>query len=184
MAEVIAVRYAEALFNVALEKKLLDRTSADIAHVLEVCADNPDLLRFFSLPDVESSQKEALVDRLFREDAEEPIMGLLHVLIRADRIDQMEDIFTDYNRRVMEYERRARAVVTSAAPLSQAEIANVRAALAKALQKEIEIDTEVDPSLIGGLVVRVGDAVFDNSIRSSLSKMSRHLRGLRIVENT
>lgn len=183
MAEVIAVRYAEALFSVAEEKDLLTRTAQDINCVRTVFSENPDLVRVLAMPDVIPEKKESLISRIFQEDLEEPMLGLLHVLIRKDRIGQMEEVFTEFEDRLMEWEKKCRVTVTSAAPLSDAEIDKIRNTLAKSMDKEILVDTVIDPSLIGGLVVRVGDVVFDNSIRSSLSKMSRHLRELRISES-
>ena len=183
MAEVIAVRYAEALFSVAEEKDLLTRTAKDITCVRTVLAENPDLVNVLAMPDVIPEKKAELLNRIFQEDLEEPMLGLLTVLVRKGRIGQIDEVFAEFEERLIEWEKKCRVTVTSAAALSDAEVSKIRETLAKSMQKEILIDTVIDPSLIGGLVVRVGDVVFDNSIRSSLSKMSRHLRELRISES-
>ena len=78
------------------------------------------------------------------------------------------------------HNRQAIAVVTSAKALSEEELAKIRETLAKASGKEILLEAKVDPSLIGGVVVRLDDMIYDNSIKSQLSRLTRHLRDVRI----
>ena len=182
MVEIVAERYAKALFDAAVDANCLEQAVKDVETVRETVASNPDLMRFLLLPNITREQKIDALQKIFNGVLGEPVLGFLHVLVRADRVDSLIPIFDDFDKKVMEHDRTVRALVTSAEPLKESELAQIRKTLEKAADKKIILETRIDPSLIGGLVVRVNDLIYDNSIKSQLAKMTRHLRGLRMSD--
>lgn len=182
MVEVVAERYAKALFDAALDAKCIEKAEKDCKAVRAAAESNPELMRFLLMPNISREQKLDAVRRIFTGEVGEPMLGFLHVLVQADRSEHLIQILEAFERMVMEYTRTVRATVTSARPLTDAELAQIRETLEKAADKTIILETDVDPSLIGGLVVRVNDMIYDNSIKSQLARMTRHLRGLRISD--
>ena len=180
MVEIIAERYAKALFDAALDQGRLDETLNDSRTLRRVLDENPDLVRFLAMPNIGVEQKLDATARIFRQSIGEPLMGFLHVLIRADRTAHLLQVFEGFEDMYRVHNRQAIAVVTSAKALSEEEIAKIRETLAKASGKEILLEAKVDPSLIGGVVVRLDDMIYDNSIKSQLSRLTRHLRDVRI----
>ena len=180
MVEIIAERYAKALFDAALDQGRLDETLNDSRTVRRVLDENPDLVRFCAMPNIGVEQKLDATARIFRQSIGEPLMGFLHVLIRADRTAHLLQVFEGFEDMYRVHNRQAIAVVTSAKALSEEELAKIRETLAKASGKEILLEAKVDPSLIGGVVVRLDDMIYDNSIKSQLSRLTRHLRDVRI----
>lgn len=179
MVEVIAERYAKALFDAALDQDVLDKTLNDSRTVRRVLDENPDLVRFLAMPNMGVEQKLDAAARIFRQSIGEPLMGFLHVLIRADRTAHLLQVFDEFEGMYRVHNRQAIAVVTSAKALSEPELEKIRETLSRSSGKEILLEAKVDPSLIGGIVVRLDDMIYDNSIKSQLSRMTRHLRGVR-----
>ncbi len=181
MADVVAERYAEALFDLAREKNLLERTEEDAHFVRSLLAKHPELYRYLQLPDVTIERKQESMDRILRESVAHPMAGLIRLMIQKARIPYLDAVLERYLELLMAYRKQIRVQITSAAPLSGEESARILRALETALQKKVLPETQVDPSLIGGLIVRVGDVVYDNSIRSSMERLTRHLTDLRVA---
>ena len=182
MAEIV-LTYAKALFDAAAEADRKEPCLKDALSVLNVIRENPDFERILRSPEITADEKTRLIVRVFGADISEPFMGFLHVLVRKGRIENLEQIVREFEAMVEESENRVTAQVSSAAELSEAEKEKLIRTLEKSTGKTVRLHTMVDPSLIGGLVVRVKDKIYDNSIRSSLAKMSRHLKDVRISED-
>ena len=105
------------------------------------------------------------------------VINFVNVLIDRKRIDQLAGIETAFRGKVDEIRGITRGEVTSAEPLAKDELERVTDALSKISGKQVLVTTKVDPSLIGGLVARVGDMVFDGTIRTQLNQLKESLKG-------
>ena len=182
MADVIAERYSQALFDLAKEKDLLQKTEDDVLFVQGLMKDHPELYRYLQLPDVSVDRKKKAIEHIVEGSVDRPMIGLLQLLIQKSRIAWLSEILSGYMSLLREERGQIQARITSAAALSSQELEKIVKTLEHSLHKEILAEPVVDPSLIGGVVVRVGDTVYDNSIRSSLTRLSKHLKDLRIVD--
>ncbi len=182
MAEVV-LRYAQALFDTAVENGRVLPALSDARFVRQVFVDNPELMKFLKSPETMTEEKIHLNERVFDGQIGEPMLGFLHVVIRKGRIENLVEMLDQFEEMVQDEQNRVVASVTSAKELTAEERSRLLDTLTRSTQKEVILDTKIDPSLIGGLVVRVKDKVYDNSIRSSLTQLSKHLKGIRITED-
>lgn len=184
MADVIAERYSQALFDLAREKNLLEETSEDVLFVQSLMGDHPELYRFLELPDVSVDRKKQAMAHIVEGSVRQPMAGLLQLLIQKARIPYLAEILDGYQDMLRDTKGQVQVWVTTAVELSAEELQKIVRTLEKSLHKEILAEQVVDPSVLGGVIVRVGDKVFDNSIRSSLERLSKHLKTFRMQEES
>lgn len=183
MADVIAERYSQALFELAKEKDMLEKTAQDVLFVQSLMDEHPELYRYLQLPDVSVDRKKTAMERILEGSVDRPMAGLIQLLIQKSRIGYLTEILAGYQNLLRDEKQQVQVSVTSAVSLSEAELSKIVKTLEQSLHKEILMEQIVDSSLIGGVIVRVGDKVYDNSIRSSLERLSRHLKDFRIGDN-
>ena len=183
MADVIAERYSQALFDLAKEKDLLEETLEDVLFVQSLMEEHPELYRYLNLPGVSVERKKTAMAHIAEGSVRRPMAGLLQLLIQKARIPYLNEILNSYKGLLRNERGQVQARITSAVALSNEELLKIIKTLEQSLHKEILAEQIVDPSIIGGVVVRVGDKVYDNSIRSSLDRLSRHLKGYQIKDD-
>ena len=175
MASIIAKRYGKALFDLAQDKTGLDRMQAGAERIETLWKTQPQLKDMLLLPTMSKDEKKRVLAAIIDDDVSEDMLGLLYLLIDKGRILYLPEILQEYQRLRMEEARIAKAYVKSAVSLTKEEEERVQKSLEKALKREVVLQTEVDADLIGGLVVRVGDQIFDNSLRTKLQNMKKDL---------
>jgi F-type H+-transporting ATPase subunit delta len=173
--ESVARRYAAALFAQALQAKTLDIVHQDLGTVALAAEKVPPLKALLNQPLVTEARKKAALQAAFGEKVGKPTLGFLDLLIDKRRIGILPEIYAEFDRKVREHNNVALAEATSAIPLTPAEMNALKASLEKRTGKTIELRTEVDPSLIGGVMVRIGDNVLDGTVKSQLERLREHL---------
>jgi F-type H+-transporting ATPase subunit delta len=169
-------RYARSLADVAFELGEVEAVSSDLATYREVFRAVPDLLVAFDSPAVPRDAKDrVLLELLARYRARKVTGNFLRVLLQHNRIRFFDQIYESYVKNVDERRGIVSAKVTTAVPLSERESAKLRQSLSKATGKIVNLDLQMDPGLLGGLVVQVGSTVYDGSIRKQLAEMRKHL---------
>jgi F-type H+-transporting ATPase subunit delta len=171
-----AARYAIALFDVALKESDPAQIERDIAAFAELMSHNVELHGALTNPAVPASAKHQIVDALAqRLNTARPAHKLLLLLADRDRLGVMPDLLEVYRERLMEHQQVVRAEVTTAAPLPAERVAELQQKLAKVTGRRIDMKTNVDPSIIGGVVTRIGSTVYDGSIATQLAKLRERL---------
>ena len=166
MARASARRHAQAAFQIALERGELDAWRGDLEMISEAMKD-PIILAFLENPRIHFSEKTRILSQ--RLEGINPLaMNLALLLVAKGRLGLVEDLVVEYNRLVDEHQGIAHAEVATAVPLEPEEKDKLVNCLGDMVGKEIALTTRVDPSLIGGLVARVGDKLIDGSTRSRL----------------
>ena len=171
----MAGRYATALFELALEANSIDAVLADLQRFDGLLAESADLARLVRSPvftaDAQSRAVAAVIDRA-------GITGLaaqfLKVLTQNRRLFAVRDVIKAYGALVARHKGEVTAQVTVAEPLSEAHQAEIKNTLNAVTGKDVKVDVKVDPSIIGGLVVKLGSRMVDSSLRTKLN-------GLRIA---
>jgi len=164
-----ARRYAEAAFDVARKTGSLDDWEEQLAAVAAILAD-PSLSRAFTSPVVPGDRKEELILGAFPE-MEATVRNFLVLLVRQDRLDLLPDIVATFRAMLNDHRGIQVVEITTAEPLGQVDRDHVAAQLAQHLGQQVTIETRVDPTIIGGLVARVGDKVLDGSVRGRLDRL-------------
>lgn len=168
----VAERYASALFELARDEGALDAVAADLDSFQALLAESEDLTRLVRSPVFTSDEQTRAVTAILGKAG---IKGLAANLIKVAagnrRLFAVPEMIVGYRRMLARERGEISASVTSAEPLSETQVAAVKAALKEAMGKDVLLDQKVDPSLIGGLVVQVGSRMIDTSLRTKLNAM-------------
>jgi F-type H+-transporting ATPase subunit delta len=173
MASRAAKRYAQAILSLAKERGTLDRWQSDLSVLNEVMT-NPVAAAYLSNPNVSVVDKQALLDEALATALPEA-RNLARLLIQRHRLNIIPDLYVMYQNAMLEERGIAVAEVVTAEPLSAAEQQMVRAKLNQLIGKEIELRLQTDPSIIGGIVARVGDQLIDGSVINQLRRLRARL---------
>ena len=174
-----ANRYARALVEVALKEGVdLDGIERQLAAFADLFRQHPTLEKVLLNPAVPTPRKRAAVTQLIERGAMLPIVGkLLTLLAERDRLVLVPDLLAAYRDRLLDYHHVVRAEVTTAAPLSGDRAKSIEASLARVTGRTIALETRIDPSIIGGVVARIGSTIYDGSVTRQLEKMRERLVG-------
>ena len=171
-----ATRYAKALLDVANKESDPDTIERNLAGIVDMMQQHDDLRRVLTSPGTPQSARVGLVKALVeRADLQIPVAKLLAMLAERGRLELLPELLAVYRERLLAHRNIVRASVTSAAPLSGETLQELTASLNSLTGKTVQLDTNVDPSLIGGVVTRIGSTVYDGSIRTQLQKMKQQL---------
>ena len=170
-----ARRYAEAAFQVAQADGTLDRWEADLATAAEILG-RPDVESVVGSPAVPLAQRQAVVQQLLGSRVSPQALRLIALLVERGRVDSLPKVRDDFHRLLNAHRGVVEATVTSAVPLTADETAAIRSRVEAMAGSAIELRTEVNPDLIGGLTVQVRDRLLDASIRGRLERLRSQLQ--------
>ncbi|WP_420394450.1 F0F1 ATP synthase subunit delta [Acuticoccus sp.] len=171
----VAQRYASALFELARERDALEETERDAALVRRMIAESEDLRRLVKSPVFSADdQVRALGAVLASHDVAGLVANFARLVASNRRLFALPDMLDAFATLMARHRGETLAVVTSAEPLSDAQRTALEEALAQKAGGTVQLQTSVDPSLIGGLVVRLGSQMIDTSVRT-------RLQGLRLA---
>ena len=181
MAKLVSKTYGEALFELAKEQNTLDAVQEEAVAILEIFEQNEELVKLLNHPKISKEEKIAVIENIFKGRASDEMVGFLVLIVEKGRYNEICQIFTYFLEQVKEFKRIGVAYVTSATPLTaeqQKKIEEKLLATTKYIQFEMHFD--VDKSLIGGMVIRIGDRVVDSSIRTKLNQMTQTLSKVQL----
>ncbi|GAB6062648.1 F0F1 ATP synthase subunit delta [Deferrisoma palaeochoriense] len=168
----IARRYAKALFELARDAGRAEEVGRELREIYELLSTNPELRATLLTPvlprRVKAEVLAALLERLGPSDL---VANFLRVLLEARKLPVLSDILEAYEALADEAAGRVRGEVLTALPLEPDEVEAIRTALAKRLEKEVQLSARQDPEILGGVVARVGNLVFDASLRTQLQRL-------------
>ena len=168
-------RHAEAAFEVALADGSLDRWQADLATAADLLG-RPDVAPTVGSPAVPLAQRQGVVEQLLGARISPQALRLVSLLVERGKVDGLPKISEDYNRLLNAHRGVVEATVTSAVPLTPDETAAIRSRVEAMAGSAVELRTQVDPALIGGLTVQVRDRLLDASIRGRLERLRSQLQ--------
>jgi F-type H+-transporting ATPase subunit delta len=166
-------RYAQAAFQLALEADALDQWGQELRQVAQATSD-PELRAFWEHAKVPTDQKLALVNQAL-PDSQPLVRNLISLLVMRGLAGRLPDIYDEYRRLLNEHQGRVQVDVTSAVPLEDAQRDRITTVLRGIVNKDIELVTHVDPSILGGLVLMVEDKLMDGSTRARLERLRRNM---------
>jgi len=174
----LAGRYALALFELAEEQKAVDAVSADLASLRKAMESSADLKRLVKSP-VFSAEDHAKALKAILEKMGANALTIKFLLLLASkrRLSPLAGIIKSYESLVAKSRGETEAEVTAARALSDSEIADLKSALKAKLGKEPRLHSKIDPTLLGGLVVKVGSRMIDSSLRTKLDGLRAAMKG-------
>jgi F-type H+-transporting ATPase subunit delta len=167
-------RYAEAVFELAERDNALDRWHDDLRMAAEVAAD-PDVSRLVDSPRVPMEEREDALQKAFGSQLAPAAFNLVRLLARRQKLELLGPIAAEYQRLLNQRRGVVPAVITSARPLSADEDRAIRDRVAAMTGATLDVTTAIDPALIGGLTVRIGDRLIDASVRGRLERLREQL---------
>jgi F-type H+-transporting ATPase subunit delta len=168
----LARRYATALFELAENDRALIDLETDVGRFSTMHEQSDDLQRFIKSPVFSADdQVRAIASVLDRAEIKGLVANFIKVVAGNRRLFVLPEIITEFRRLIAAHRGEAAAEVTSAEPLSDKHVEEIKAALKAALGKDVALETTVDPSLLGGLVVKVGSRMIDGSLRTKLNSL-------------
>lgn len=167
----VARRYAEALYDFAESSGTVESVDADVSALGTILKQSRELANFFASPIVSREKKAVVVRSLFEDKVSKTTLRFLSQLVDKRRENILGEILEAYQTLRDRQLGVARAVARSAAPLADDERADVRTALERLTGMKIRLQSETDESLIGGVIVRIGDTVYDGSLRNKLNHL-------------
>lgn len=167
--------YARALLDQAEARGLTQQIVQDVVHISEVIRQNPAVARFLSDPSISNRERDQLIDRVFAGKTSDLLVAYLKLVNAKGRLGE----FTQIARAVQNLvDRRAGNLtvdVTVAQQLSDDAVEQVRRQLSEKLQKNVSVKQRIDESIIGGVILKIGDSLIDGSVKAQLEAMKRRL---------
>ena len=181
MAKLVSKTYGDALFAVALEENRMDEFFEAVKVVAEILRTNDEFGKLKNHPKIMKEDKVKIVEDTFSGRIPKEIVGVMTILVTKGRAEEMLSVFDYFIDLVKEEKKIGIASVTTAVRLSDKQKAKVEQKLLDTTKYEtFEMNYSVDASLIGGMVIRIGDRVVDSSIKTKLYELSRELRNVQV----
>ena len=176
MAKLVGATYGEALFELAVEEGRVEELMIEVFLLRELLSENPDFGKLMNHPKVLKEDKLEVLEAVFKGRVSEELVGFLHLIVSKDRYGEIDSILDYFIDEVKQVKGIGVAYVATALDLSEAKKKEVEQKLLSTTSfTRMEMHYQVDESLIGGMVIRIGDRVVDSSIRSKLSGLEREL---------
>jgi F-type H+-transporting ATPase subunit delta len=172
--EEIAEVYSRALFDVAKEKDVLDEIHDELAQFVEELDKNRDLQVFFFSPYFSSQEKKDGISKMI-SGADENFVRFLELLAERHRMPAVFRIKKDFDELYAEERKLLPVTITSAIELDKGLVKDIRKKIEEQTDRKVELTTKVDPDVLGGLVLRVGNKVLDGSIRARLERLRKQV---------
>lgn len=173
---VVAKRYAKALFDLASEQKVIAEAQTQLKLISETIAQDAEIQKFLSLPSIDTEKKVALLKSAFGDSVSTIVMNTLELLISRNRHDAFSAVYEAYTKIASDALGQAQATVYTAQHLSDNELAEVANQFGKITGKTIIAEQIVEPALLGGVQVRIGDRLYDGSLSGKLDRLQKSLK--------
>ena len=174
MAKLVSKTYGEALFELVLEKGTMDEALEELNGVLGVLKEHGELDQLLTHPKISKEEKISVMEQVFKGRISDDVLGFLLILIEKDRYTELPAVAEYFISQVREYKNIGTAQVTSAFPVTEEQKKQIEEKLLSTTDyTAFEMEYQTDPSLIGGVIIRLGDRVVDGSVRNKLAKLAQ-----------
>lgn len=180
MAELVGKRYAEALYEVALELDKLEDFKEEIKAISQVLETEPQLKTIFEHPKLSKEEKKDIVNSIFKGRVSQEILNLCYIVIDKGREAYLTQISEEYIRLSNEKQGIVEAKAITAVPMDDKEMKKLEKQLSKKLDKKVLLSNEIDSTIIGGVLVKIGDKIIDSSIKGRFADLYKDLNNVRV----
>jgi F-type H+-transporting ATPase subunit delta len=175
----LAARYVTALYDIASREKAVDAVERDLQALAGLLVAQPELSRLLANPLLGREQLAKALDAAFAKAGLHPLtLRFLGALARGKRLAALAAIAQQFTERAQRERGEVSAEIISAAPLSKESLAALSGALGKKLGRKMQLSTAVDPSLLGGVVLRMGSQQLDASLAGKLERLGQKLKAV------
>jgi len=175
MAKLVSRAYSEALFEVALEENKVDLFLDEISFVTETFKLHPEFFEFFKTPLVRVDEKKKVIEGIFSDKLSKEMNNFLKIVIDKRRGHFIKQIESEYKKIVNEHKGIIDAVAITSIPLSEEDKTVLQNKLSELTGKVVKLSNDIDESVIGGVLVKIGGKVIDGTIKGRLEEMKESL---------
>ena len=174
---VIAKRYARALFEIATEHNLINEIEQDVIAVNLAIQSSAQFQTFLVHPQIDVSVRKEKLAAIFAGKVSKHVLSLLDLLVERRREAIFPELVKAFVKMANEARNMADAIFVSAVALGSEEIKDIAGKFGNKINKALRVNNVVDPSIIGGLIIRIDDRLYDGSVKGKLSKFKQKLYG-------
>jgi F-type H+-transporting ATPase subunit delta len=167
--------YAEALFTVVKTEGDIERVEDELYRFGKLLESNNELKQALSAPKVDLSERVKVVEELLADKVSPHTLGMIVFVLAQERGRQLPEILESLSELAAEARAAVVAEVRSAAPLDDKQVKELASALSNATKKKVEVKVIVDPSILGGIVTKIGDTVIDGSVKRRLEQLKEQV---------
>lgn len=176
MAKLISKTYGEALFEIAMEENKMDELFEEVQATAQILKENPELHQLLMHPKISKEEKISVTESIFKGRISDELTGFLNLVIQKERYGELNAILQYFVDKIKEEKGIGIAYVTTAMELKESQKKQIVDKLLETTgYKEMEMHYEVDDTIIGGMVIRIGDRVVDSTIKSKLELLKKQL---------
>ncbi|MEL7567308.1 MAG: ATP synthase F1 subunit delta [Dehalobacterium sp.] len=172
----IARRYAQAIFEIAREQNAVEKFAQDLKTIVDSIEKNPDIKKFIYGRLIPAEAKKEIIAKMITPEMNQMVVNFIYLIMDKSRENYLTGIVDAFDQLAAEEKKIVPAQVLSAIPLTKDQLAKLEAKLSEKTGRSVKAQITVDPSLIGGLAVRIGDIVYDGSIVKQLGMLKEHLQ--------
>lgn len=173
---IISTRYSRALFQTALDRKILDKVNKDMIYISEVCKVK-EAAEFLQNPVIVPSKKIEVFHKLLSENVEGITLSMIDLLVKNGRENYLPSIARVFISETLRYKGITKSVLTTAYKVDENIRKRMIALISDTFKTRVELQEVVDPEIIGGFILRVEDSYIDASVRNKLNKIMKELKG-------
>lgn len=182
MAKLVSATYGDALFDLAVQESKVDSLYAEAKVCLQAFEENSELGRLLNHPKIEKSEKEKVIENSFGSFVSKDMTGLLVIMVSKDRQNSILETLEYFLDKVKEYKGIGTVTVLTAKKLTGEQKEKiVSKLLATTKYNQLDVTYVVDETLIGGIVIRIGDRVVDSSIKTKLDELAKDLKKIQLA---
>jgi F-type H+-transporting ATPase subunit delta len=180
----ISSRYAKSLIDLALERNELEAVVKDI-EVFNKVAENKDFSMLLKSPIINTTKKQAIFSAVLDGKIGKTTASFFDIILRKGRESVLTDISAAFMAQYKQLKKISTATLTTASPLNEATLADIKAKLlaSNITMDQLELKTKVDPNIIGGFVIEVGDKLYDASVQHKLDQLKKEFSGNQYVKS-
>ena len=181
MAKLVSQTYGEALVELANEEGIASSMLEEIQSVREILKSNPEFVKLMLHPGIAKQEKLQVVDNVFKGKVSDQLTGLIRIVVENERFKEIDSVFQYYIDKVKESQGIGVVYVTTPLELSDKEKSNVVAKILETTDfKTVEMNYSIDKSIIGGMIIQIGDRYVDSSIRNRLDDLTKELLQIQL----
>lgn len=175
MIDVIANRYADALFQLSEEENISKEIYSELHDVVNIVKNNKDLDNVLKSPLVSKAEKIVLIEKIFSDKINRNLKNFLKILVEKGRISSLKYIELTFKQLLNDKNNIIEGTVISAIPMSNDKVKQLEENLSKKYNKNVTLENKVDETILGGVIVRLGNTQIDGSVKSRLDNIKDQL---------
>lgn len=184
MAKLASKTYGDALFELAVEENRVDSLYEELNDLEKILEDNADFSKLMNHPKITREEKEELIRDTFKGRVSDELSGFLELIVKNGRYGELGGVIDHFRAAVKEYKKIGVAHVATPMPLSDRQKEEIEKKLLETTDYQtMEMDYDIDPSLIGGMTIRIKDRVIDSSIRTRLDELRKDLSKIQLASH-